>query len=92
MDTATLRRRIAEYRSLPDDLMTRLRWIDDNPPPTLTVRCAICPESIETILLSWEDVERELEIKGSLQDEIITQGCPRCGPEEGEDETPGLPR
>jgi hypothetical protein len=84
-----LKRKVAEYKALPD-LNARLKWIDENPPPKMRIRCRECGKVFSSLQLTWDDVAFEL-MKGRDPLRELKGICPTCaGPEEEEELSPKL--
>ena len=72
-----------EYDALPDDLTTRILWTDQNPPPRVRLVCRECGKTYEFLQMAWDEVKREVQLHGTVMEEI--RGiCPKH--EEPEDE------
>ena len=76
--------KLAEYDALPDDLMTRILWTNQNPPPRVRLVCCECGQLYRLLQLAWDEVEREFRLHGGTVMEEIKGLCPKH--EELEDE------
>ena len=84
-----LKRKLAEYKALPDDLTIRLMWIDANPPPKTPFRCQITSKIYRHLQLDWHEVEQELKAGRNPLKELRGL-CPAARePEEPEEEEEG---